>query len=133
MKKVLFTAVFLFSLTTHSCKQEIDKTSAFEGTYKAPVAYVKYDRVIVTRVNNESFSLQYILGNSAPFLIVPTATLTSDSTFSFDLSASVNQSSDKYNVTGNGKIFPNRILITGTATNQTNEFDFYNLTFEGYK
>lgn len=133
MKRVLVFAVFLLSISINSCKQETDKTSVFEGTFKAPIVYVKYDKVVVTRVDNQSFSIQYVLGSSAPFLIIPTATLDSDSTFSFDLAASVNQSIEKFSVKGNGKIFPNRILITGSAINQTNEFDFYNLTFEGYK
>lgn len=133
MKRVLVFAAFLLSLSIHSCKQETDKTAVFEGTFKAPVAYVKYDKVVVTRVDNQSFSIQYVLGSSAPFLIIPTATLANDSTFSFDLAASVNQSVEKFSVKGNGKIFPNRILINGSAINQTNEFDFYNLTFEGYK
>ncbi|MCS6819154.1 MAG: hypothetical protein RMJ53_08565 [Chitinophagales bacterium] len=127
---VVFVSV-LFTLA--ACKRETDKTSIFEGTYFAPSAYSFYDNVIVKRVDNNSFSLQYVLGKSAPYLIVPQAFLKDDSVFTFDVQASVGGSTDKYLVKGEGKIFPNRIVITGKATNTTNPYDFYLIPFEGYR
>jgi hypothetical protein len=133
MNKILFSLSFFLLCTFYGCKKEIDKTSVFEGTYKAPTSYPNYDRVVVTRVNHTSFSIQYTLGSSAPFLIIPTATLANDSAFSFDVVASFKQNTDKYLVRGEGKIFPNRIVVIGKGVNKTNDYDFYLIDFEGFR
>ncbi|OJV25661.1 MAG: hypothetical protein BGO32_01230 [Bacteroidetes bacterium 37-13] len=133
MKKNANLFLILILLIAACKEKDIDKTSVFEGTYVAPVAHSKFDNAIVTKVSNSTFSLQYVLGKSAPFLIIPTVTLQSDSTFEFDLVAALAPDTIKYNVKGDGKIFPNRIVISGEAINRSNSLDFYNLNFEGYR
>lgn len=134
MKKTILLLSVIIAVLLQACKKDdIDKTSVFEGTYTAPVAYNQYNKVVITRVGNTSFTIQYALNNAAPFLIIPTATLENDSAFSFNLAASVNNSTGKYSVKGDGYIFPNRIVINGKAVNDTNTLDFYQLSFEGYR
>lgn len=133
MKKIANLFLALLLIIAACQKDDIDKVSVFEGTYFAPVAHSKFDNVVVTKVSNSTFSLQYVLGKAAPFLIVPTVSLQSDSTFTFDLVAALEPDTVKYNVRGEGQIFPNRIVINGEAINKHNSLDFYNLDFEGYK
>lgn len=133
--KSLFPLLLVFYLFCFSAcqKEDIDKTTVFEGVYKAPTPYVKYDNVLVKRVDNKTFSIKYRLDKSAPFFIFPNVTLSNDSVFSIELIAPKEGDGDKFKVKGNGIIFPNRIVISAWAENETDNFDFYNLSFEGYK
>jgi len=128
-----FALLAFVILLASSCKKESDRAGAYEGTFVAPFPTINFDRVKVTKVDNETVSLAYSFKDSSQFLLIPTATFTSDTTLSFDLQSTVATKAPKYLVKGKAAVYTNRLSVTGTATNATDSFDFYNISFEGYK
>ncbi len=116
-----------------SCTKDLDRAGAYQGTFVAPFPAVNYDRVKVTKVDNETVSLAYSFKDSSQFLLIPIATFTSDTTLSFDVQSTIQNKVSKYSVKGNAVIYTNRLSVSGTATNSADSFDFYNIVFEGYK
>lgn len=111
----------------------MDRAGAYEGTYLAPNAFVRYDRVKVTKVDNNTVSFVYTLKDSAQHIVIPTATFTSDTTLVFDLATNIGGSAAKYAAKGSAIIYINRLVIDGQAVNNANPLDLYNIDFEGYK
>jgi|GEM_PF-4678845 hypothetical protein len=128
-----FVLLCSFALFASSCKKESDRAGAYEGTFVAPFPLVNFDRVKATKVDNNTMSLLYSFKDSSQFLLIPSATFTSDTTLTFDLQTTVSSKPSKYLIKGEAAIYTNRLSVSGTATNATDSFDFYNISFEGYK
>jgi hypothetical protein len=127
---VLLTCLIVFA---SSCKKDPDRAGAYEGTFVAPFPTLNFDRVKVTKVDNKTVSFAYSFKDSSQFLLIPTATFTSDTTLSFDLQSNVSNKTPKYMVIGTAAIYTNRLSVIGKATNVSDSFDYYNISFEGYR
>ncbi len=132
--KVIFIAL-LFATALSSCKKDL--ATDWVGTYTGVAGSSTVNRVVVTKVNDETIKMELqtlVLGTYYTFATVANGKLGNASTVNISEDGTISSSpGNVYHFSGSGTRNGNNLVLAGQAQNKNNSSDIQYYTFNGNK
>lgn len=140
MNKVLFSSIILLLLIVAGCSKNsssTDNTIGWPGTYSNANTQKQLNRVVISRVDNNTLQVQLQIDSAAYIVTVATfnkATAINSSTMAVNENTGIIGITDStFQFVATGALNGNNLILSGSATNIAAPADVKNFYFNGNK
>lgn len=135
MKTRLLFIGLLIATALSSCKKDL--ATDWVGTYTGTAGNYTLNRVVVTKVNDETIKMELqtqVLGTYYTFATVADGKLANSTTVNISEDGTISSSpGEVYHFTGSGTRNGNNLVLAGQAVNKNDASDIKLYTFNGNK